>query len=479
MASSVGTGWELAAAGAIVRIQNGEPDDQKFTAPTSGPFSGVDPSETVVTGISYIDDFYPNGYLYTNISPTTPVPGNAAFYPMFPSGVYSQYKPNFVDREQDVFVAQFNGRTCRFVIGKDLSVLKIENSNLKIEFTQSDMTPDDIRTRISEFRIIDENGIKYVFSEKELAENLMPGGLSNGLPTGKDMSTPMPVKVVSKWLLKEIINPLINKKITFNYETYAADFQGPKSVSYQTSNQDGSTSSNPKYGLRIKSELKRLTNIALPDGQQVNFVYSVITRADFPGDKALEKINVSYNSVFKYGYQFTYGYLFKKEIKAFNYNFTSDEKRFARLCLLSFAKTGKQNNLLPPHSFEYNFRDYLFGASENFQTVPAMYSNSTDFWGYYNAKPNLDDANGNPSSEFNDPIWTQKYPYSGVAQIGILKKISYPEGGSLEYTYRERRSTASNLWSSGGEGLAGGVHVTSTRYSDGISANNDIIKEYK
>ncbi|MGN6493885.1 MAG: DUF5977 domain-containing protein [Agriterribacter sp.] len=479
MASSVGTGWELAAAGTIVRIQNGEPDDQKFTAPTSGPFSGVDPSETVVTGVSYIDDFYPNGYLYTNISPTTAVPGNAAFYPMFPSGVYSQYKPNFVDREQDVFVAQFNGRTSRFVIGKDLSVLNIEDSNLKIEFVQTDMTAQSIRTRISAFTIIDENGMKYVFSEKELAENLMPGGLSNGLPTGKDMSTPMPVKVVTKWLLKEIINPLINKKITFNYEAYAVDIPGPKSVSYQRSNQDGSTPSNPKYVLRIKSDLKRLANIALPDGQQVNFVYSTIPRTDFPGDKALEKINVSYNNAFKYGYQFTYGYLFKKEIKAFNYNFGSDEKRFARLCLLSFAKTGLQNNQLPPHSFEYHMYVEGFGASSDFQTVPAMYSNSTDFWGYYNAKTNLDDASGNPSSELNGVITNQKFPYSAFAQIGILKKITYPEGGSLEYTYRERRSTASNIWSDGTQGLAGGVHVTSTRYSDGVSVNNDIIKEYK
>lgn len=243
IASSVGTGWDLMAAGVIVRMQHGEPDDQKYDKP-----SGItwDPTDMMVYSPG-VHNYYPDGYLFSTTPAQNAVPGNGAFSPLIPKGTVAFYKPNFTDREQDVFLFQFNGRSGKFVIGKDLSVLLIEDSKLKVEFIQTDMSAQNIRTRISEFSITDESGIKYVFSEREITENvtygLGYGGFDGGTGgyVGQDITfVSVPVKKVDKWFLKEIINPLNNKKIIFNYEAFSLDYEGPRSASTQRSTQPNS-----------------------------------------------------------------------------------------------------------------------------------------------------------------------------------------------------------------------------------------------
>jgi hypothetical protein len=478
IASNVGTGWDLQVGGVITRIQNGEPDDQKFDQPSWMPGS---PSEYTVSDLA-IDNYYPDGYLYTTISPSLAVPGNAAFYPMFSSSVASKYKPNFVDREQDVFLFQFNGRAGRFVIGKDLSVLHIEDSKLKVEFSQADMSAQNIRTRITEFRITDENGMQYVFAEKELSENIVYG-LSTGLGSGADyrgydLSTTLPVKLVSKWFLTEIVNPATNKKIIFSYDSYPMDFQAAKNASVQTSNQPNSSTSISNNVQRIKVTAKRLNNITLPDGQRADFVYSSANRADLDGDKSLDKINFSYNNVYKYGYQFSYGYFLKKEIKAFNYSFSSQEQRYARLCLLSFAKRISDNIIDVPYSFEYYLTDEFWSATEPYQGVPARFTNCSDWWGYYNGNLDMEDADGNITVQGSNYIWTRKAPRQDVAKTGIIKKVTYPQGGYLQYSYENNRAVGSGFMATSAGGLTGGVHVSKTTIYDGVDHERDIVKEY-
>lgn len=482
VASSVGTGWDLMAAGVIVRVQHGEPDDQKYDKP-----SGItwDPTDKMVYNPG-IQNYYPNGYLYGTTPPQNAVPGNGAFSPLIPNGTFSLYKPNFTDREQDVFLFQFNGRSGKFVIGKDLSVLLIEDSKLKVEFIQADMSAQNIRTRISEFNITDESGTKYVFSEREITENVTYGwgygGFDGGTGgyVGQDITfAAVPVKKVDKWFLKEIINPFNNKKIIFNYETFPLDYEGSRSASTQNSTQPNSTSQLSRIIQRVKTESKRLKDIVLPDGQQVNFIYSASDRVDLSGDKYLERLDISYGDKFKYGYKFNYGYFLKKEIKAINYNFSGSQIRFARLCLLSFAKRINDNILDKEHAFEYYLTDDEYPDSMEYQGVPARFTYRSDYWGYYNAASNVEDNNGNPLYSNSTTFTSSKAPHPSAAKIGLIKKIIYPTGGYMEYTYQGNISINSGYMAGSFGGTAPGVHVSLTTLYDGVSHTKDIIKKYR
>lgn len=482
IASSVGTGWDLMVGGVIVRVQNGEPDDQKYDKPSAITW---DPTDKMVYNLD-MKYCYPNGYLYSTTLPQNAVPGNGAFTPLIPKGSSAFYKPNFDDREQDVFLFQFNGRSGKFVIGKDLSVLLIEDSRLKIEFMQTDMSAQNIRTRISEFSITDESGTKYVFSEREITENLSYGlgygGFDGGTGgyVGYEVTSAVPIKKVDKWFLKEIVNPLNNKKITFNYEAFSLDYEGPRSVSTQESTQPNSTPRLSRMIQRIKVESKRLKNIVLPDGQKVSFVYSPSDRVDLSGDKYLERLDISYGDKLKYGYKFNYGYFLKKEIKAVNYNFPADQIRFARLCLLSFAKRISNNVSDKEHSFEYYLTDGINPDNEEFQGLPARFTYRSDYWGYYNAASNVEDNNGNPLYS-SSPVsfGTYKRPHWSVQKIGLIKKIIYPTGGYFEYQYQNNLSINSGYGGNGFGGDAPGVHVSLTTLYDGISHTKDIIKKYR
>ncbi|MBW7892591.1 MAG: hypothetical protein H3C48_16510 [Chitinophagaceae bacterium] len=482
IASSVGTGWDLMAAGVIVRVQNGEPDDQKYDKPSSITW---DPTDKLVYNPN-IQNYYPNGYLYGTTPPQNAVPGNGAFSPLIPNGTFSLYKPNFTDREQDVFLFQFNGRSGKFVIGRDSSVLLIEDSKLKVEFIQTDMSAQNIRTRISEFNIIDENGTKYVFSEREITENvtygLGYGGFDGGTGgyVGQDITfAAVPIKKVDKWFLKEIVNPFNNKKIIFNYETFSLDYEGPRSASTQNSTQPNSTSQLSRIIQRVKTESKKLKDVILPDGQKVSFIYAASDRVDLDGDKYLERLDISYDAKFKYGYKFNYGYFFKKEIKTINYNFSGSQIRFARLCLLSFAKRINDNILDKEHAFEYHLTDDEYPDTLEYQGVPARFTYRSDYWGYYNAASNVEDENGNPLYSSSTTFTSSKAPHPSAAKIGLIKKIIYPTGGYMEYTYDGNLSVNSGYMAGSFGGTAPGVHVSRTTLHDGVSHSKDIIKNYR
>jgi hypothetical protein len=142
VASNVGTGWELMAGGFISRLQHGEPDDQKYTNGFTSSFQDM-----VAMGTT-VDFFYPDGYLYTNTSPQNAIPGEACYSPVFVRTT-PEYKQNFDDREQDVFVFQFNGRQGQFVIDKDHTVKVLNDSKLLITFDEVDMQAQSIRTKIN------------------------------------------------------------------------------------------------------------------------------------------------------------------------------------------------------------------------------------------------------------------------------------------------------------------------------------------
>lgn len=497
-ASNVGTGWTLVCGGSIERVQNGEPDDQQR------PADMIWTHENSFT--NFANTYYPNGFLYSSYPTSDIIDRNAAFFPLLPSPVL-HYLPNpkyTEDREQDYFNFSFNGRSGTFVIGRNGNIKILGDSRLIITKEVLDMHSSNIRTTINSFLITDENGIQYLFKEKILSEVCNYENTSypdqNGLVIQDDGSTVQMARLhcgyiscnnsasydykifqarrlhqftVNSWYLSEIINPRTIKKIIFNYEDYNIDFRGESIL------QSGTAAGRNSITLTIKRYLftaKRLVNVITPNQISVHFTYSSDSRKDFLNDKALVNIDYRINGSSKYSYDFNYGYFFKDEIKDYNYQFSSNDLIWTRLCLKTIQKKGSNGTTEPPYKFNYNIEG----------GVPARNTLWQDKWGFHKDRPffmpdfvfdpNLSTFQTPSDYSLND---LSRYPdtYRQVTQdkakYGIIKSIQYPQGGSLSFEYEQRDALFNNQ-----NTYIGGVRVNKTILFDGSDHAKDIIQQY-
>lgn len=529
IATNVGIGWSLEAGGAIVRMQNGQPDDQ----------------DDYSSGGNY---YYP-GYLYNpNVGKGCNIGLNV--YPLYKkkeNNVYKDFKEVKSDVEQDKFVFNFGGRSGTFIIGKDWKVNTIGDSRIKIEIvvgTREEMTVKKIRTRIKQFTITTEDGVKYVFKDLGLSEvrqykyaEFKEGKwqVKNGNPEsgdrvvnrfyGFEINDSRPF-IVNSWFLSEIENTNNGQKISFNYQDVNTKIIASKTVShnrdlnksplikpvpfFDVENINGDNwynalVNNPAQAEGIAKDLtklnklapsstmliynvsisktKRISSISLPNNGTITFAYDAIGRVDLEGENALAGINYYIDSKFIRGYKLQYGYLYKNTIKDYYQYFNTYEKKFTRLCLLSLQKVGNNfdNATEPPYKFDYIVRTNLTSLSKD-DIIPAQNFLSQDHWGYYNGSTSQLNPNEDHdflSDERNSYFKTVLYPLKQLknlyAQNGLLRSVHYPTGGKLYYRYRQnkRYDRAVNM-----EVDAGGVSVDETRMTDGENSAKDIYKTY-
>lgn len=533
IASDVGTGWNLDAGGIIIRVQNGEPDDQQeWTNNKFWEYTSSNPD--------YVLKNYPNGYMYnSHVGEGCNVGLN--YYPVFKKqAVYKELNVVASDMEQDKFIFRMNGRSGVFVIGKDWKVSTIGDSRVKVAFSTLNMTAQGIRTTINQFVITTEDGIKYTFKDKSLTAicrykysgrdnngnwyvidgNPGDGALDVNRFWGYKLNADERPYVVNSWFLSEIENTNTGQKINFNYQDVNNDVIAAKLINHQWNlnycrgcsqkkkNETGRNwyayLSNPANGNNFSwdvnllnklepsstsifynrsiIESKRISNIVLPNGGAINFIYSSKGRVDLPGENALEKISYNINGKLIRGYELGYGYFFKNTIRPYTTAFSSFESKFARLCLSSIQKTGtgEDFSVEPPYKFSY----YTGSTKIIDDIVPARNYLSQDHWGYYNG-----DISGLSMSEDHDFLSNEANEYfktilpkyknakNGYAKNGLLRSVSYPTGGTIEYTYDQNRP-AQNILPAVYEQLAGGVSVIQTRMYDGENHAKDIIKDY-
>ena len=501
MASSFGTGWGLQFGGEIVRIQNGEADDQyqpQVYNDWTGPF--------------YQNDYYPNGYLNTDPAhhPSIQVKNGAAYVPTFSQR--RDYRPppeQLADREQDVFQFSFNGRTGQFVIGRGGSILPFENTKLKIEKLEDQMS-QTIRTKISGFIITDELGISYVFKDRELSEVLKynkrqfahSDEVQDFFSISPDATScsyyfdcpyvilghGMGQFIVSKWLLTEIRNPLSSAKIHFNYEEYPIETFG--TILFNKTASEGKIDYTLSFS-KIKGIAKRIISISCSPKESILFQYSALNRKDLPHEKSIDNIQVLYNGVCKYKWRFTLGYtgkytVYPLNVTAFPEDLGHKEEPYLRLCLLGVQKVGIDGTNESPYEFSYN----LGNPNNSRDGLPTRFSYFHDHWGYSNISwetwgPTYNDDWGNLSPrraassahdfkrQVDDPF-TIRQPADKKAQNGILQSIKYPTGGKISFEYEQN-----NVFHDGANIPMGGVRVRRTILHDGITDLNNIVTEYK
>jgi len=508
--SSVGQNWNLIAGGSIIRKQNGEPDDQSSTSlfPTipNGNVRGFNESIALYDedyqsftyggdpySRNYITNYYPNGYMYSEFaldmtdggSQQYLAPRELAFLPRFKSSMNKSWKLSrraLTDREQDVYVYNFNGVSGEFVIGRDGNVQLINDSKIRIDKTTADMTnavPYQIRTRINSFTITDENGVLYKFSAYELGNVMIPASSYEGPDAFQMITTsgnPISKYTIQKWVLTEITNPITQEKITFGYEDYVVDRTTDITPSYQYT-EGQSSESVQVYYQRSRGILKRLKNIVLPDGHKVEFFYNAVPdRIDLPGDYPLTKIEITYKNERVSSYILQYGYFLKKEIRSYTDAIAESDKRFARLCLASLQKTGAK---VPEPAYQFN---YYTGSetTDPKDIVPSLDCMAQDHWGFYNKTSRVDNDVAYPAKEVLKDLMfsanTYRQPSPGAAKFGLLKSIQNPFGGKLTYEYEQNDSKDAD--NPAITRVAGGVRAFKTTISDGISSANDVVTTY-
>lgn len=487
VASSVGQGWSLVAGGFISRLQAGEPDDQK-------------PRDGAVEDVSK----YPPGYLYDPQSAKDGCPGALVKYPLFrdKNHIYKQHNSVAADKELDKFSFSFNGRTGVFVLDKSSNdkIVFLGDTNMKGWFVRDEsMTLQGVRTTITAFYIQDENGLIYKFNQHERTKLLkvnycgpnltnqlaQPNFKSNRVYYENSFEDPSLVNpwIITGWYLTEIEDVLTHRKITFSYFNTNINAYAGASITHNATKNYSIVSHR-----RSITSTPIIASITHPDGHLIGFNYQATDRVDLPGDKALNAMTVTYNGRHLSKYTLTTSYLIQNR---FGNPWTEFQARNARLYLLSVQKTSVDFTA----NEEPYFFNYYTGSGATGDVVPAPYSPYKDIWDYYNGTEskdfngttvpsikNINDLNnvelkglcylrnGTPGIVFNTN--------GGYAKNGLLKQISYPTGGALEYEYEQNTYFDQTI---SAHRNVGGVHVSATKSFDGGYSNdcaNKLISTY-
>jgi YD repeat-containing protein len=343
---------------------------------------------------------------------------------------------NEVDTEADIFYFNLPGKSGKFFYSQqEQKFLTYPRTEIKIEFINNGIS------------IIDEDGTKYFFGEKESQSN-----------TSYLQSAP----VTTTWNITYIKDVNEVETISFEYEQENHLYNTNKgSVRYyhyagiNTSRLNGYT-----FPIsQISSLTQRLKKINFSGGY-VQFNPELTPRQDFNGGYALKEIGVyNYANTLVKKFSFRYNIL-----GGGNSGPPQNQQDSKWMFLEAFDEVSNiQATDKLTHSFYYD------------ETIPPNRNSfAQDYWGYYNG------ANTNPSLI---PLTGIQIPNSNTTvmigdanreinsyynQFGILKKIVYPTGGSTEFEYE------SNKLSTDQNNIAYKT-ATETLEASGQTSNNHLI----
>lgn len=414
-ASQVGLAWVINGSGMISREINGRDDFSPYGYYNNNlqEFSGND------TYLQLERKLHGLGNNASHESPSSDANNFLYDMPGQPDADFSDYLLNFdLDYEPDVFSYNFNGLGGKFVLTKNHGVLLQDPSQgLKIIFDKAN----------SRFTIKLNNGDTYEFFETEKAG------------TGAEGSAPY----ISAWHLTKIISA-DNFTIDLTYQittTFDQRFND-KTQSYMGVNGailtgDGSCMypefvlGSPPY---LTYHVVQLKEIVFPLGK-VEFNYS--SRDDMAVDKRLTEIIVKNTLEPLDNIYYSFGQDYFISIGgSTNY----DNKR---LRLNSVTKKNSSAEIDHTYKFEYNAG-----------VLPAKSSFGRDWWGYNNGKsgatsmvPRLTYQYRNSIHEIPElpnSIYADRSVAEEPSQIGMLRKIVYPTGGSATFGYEMNEYDSGN-----------------------------------
>lgn len=343
------------------------------------------------------------------------------------------------DVERDIFSLNAPKKNNSFVLLANANPLWQVADFSKLEYTAG----------LNSFKMTDENGYRYTFSDQENTY-------------GNTMN------YTSAWHLTEMKGNKPTEKIKFTYQdnvenggntTY--DVEMVDYVSYIT-DISGLHASDITGGFKpgnnsISSNtvaIRLLNEIIFPNGK-IKFV-TTAGREDGLG-KSLSSIEVySFDAYSGIGYSL---------LKKFELN---QSYKDGRLFLDSLVLRGSDNSRIGSYKFDYNAT-----------ALPEKLSRSKDYWGYYNGKSNTTLIPAQTFSAIEQSGQTNETTYNvGGAdrtvseshmQARVLTKITYPTSGFSSFEYEANRKEDG--------GKVGGLRITKWISNDGGSKT--ITKTYK
>jgi len=380
-ASWTGLGWSLNAGGVITRSVVGLPDEQ--------------------TGSGYLNQPY-NIENISSLSESTQ------------QDIVNSVNNRTLDLEPDIYSFNFLGKSGRFIIDKSTRQgIPIPKQNIKIYM------PGAIGN--TNWEIIDETGFTYIFGTGEsiIAESY----------DGMNRSASSFQNYASAWYLTNIISPTGNQ-LALNYQSYQTEYNtrlGASKYIFLGGGFDGQYCTMFPYDNEMYTTStimgKRIESIEFANGK-IKFIKSTSTRLDMLNDYSLQSIEVyDGNNVLIKKFNLTYSYFESNTGLLVNSSGNGYNEYAKKRLRLDQIQDVTVTGSIPPYTFEY-----IPGE------LASVFSNDQDHWGYYNGKLNnslipLDQLVGWGSGSVNRSV------DFNFAQIGTLKKIIYPTGGSTEFEY--------------------------------------------
>lgn len=387
------------------------------------------------------------------------------------TSVLEKYGKNELDGEPDKFTYSVNGLSGSFFLGRDGSVISKTKTNDSISYNS---TPGGL---IDYFRVIDKNGITYLFEEKERTISIRLGQSINGS-----------LSPVTSWYLTSVLDPSGNELMALSYYEMCNNcsygtyrFCSNCTVSTPTyttlsprSETEGTIAFNPSTDLTYSRNYvtaKRIKQISYPGGF-VNFQMSANTRLDYTNDKYLDWIDISDGDSSRIKrFDLSYSYFDANDpdgevpidtapssLLFLGGQEIGDFERRLKLDEIQEFDSGLTDSL-PPYQFEYNM-DYK---------LPDRYSFAKDHWGFYNGQnentspePNYQYKYLIPKSlevseledDFSLSDYNELFVELGTAnrganstyvKAGVLEKVIYPTGGFTSFEFEGNTAVSDEL----------------------------------
>jgi len=374
--SWVGLGWSLGSIPSISRQVNGLADELGYNS-----------------NVSY------DGYSMKEIEDSVILAAPESWVESFRRQIFASQ----VDPEADIYFFSLLGKSGKFWWNQETSsFVTYPKSEVKIELTAGT------------FRITDEDGTIYLFTEYETSQ-------SSGSQSGPTLR--------SAWYTSKIYNFNRTDSINFSYGSATTTSKTIAPYTYTI------------YGSCPSSDLTNTTVISIkyPDSIWFNNGYAKFTvqgssRQDYNGGYALDKLKIynSSNSLIK-AYNFGYHYMSSTDNSGLCGVATGYEKK--RLMLDEVDLIGANNVSVSKHSFLY----------DSTIASPCKVSAAQDYWGFYNGKT----SNGNliPSTAMvlsgGSPQLigsADRRVDTAYSQFGILRRVIYPTGGYSDFEYENNKA---------------------------------------
>lgn len=449
IATRVGLGWSLSAGGVITRKIMGKPDEVK------GNYLRPDADKTT--------------RLASEIS--SAINNNSEEAINYLRNVYLGY----ADVEPDIFSYSFPGHSGKFLFNQkeNFNPLFIPYAPLSV----AKSFPNDLSLEMS---MTDESGIQYKFNNSNSEYTRGGGGKSTD--------------ATSAWNLSEMISSNNQDKIRFIYQpapniSQYTDFYYSD---YVVVNDQATGSCTADMGNHYRDQVyvttnwKMLTEINFKNGKVV-FEGAPEKREDFSGSYQLQP-RLKTIKIYNYDPIKNVYNLIRSIEFDHSYFINGTDANTKRLRLDGIQTKSSNGSVLENYKFNYN----------NSIALPSNTSQMKDYWGYFNNVNNQRNLNGTMVPTMvkkmeipyqqgltQSKIWiggdheNARDPNPNYMQAWILQKITFPTGGSTEFTYETNKYQDDDASIKNG----GGLRISTIKSYDGVSYDGinakPILKTYK